>query len=36
VAGGLPPVVRGTTIDDNLTIPIGALTSMAVVAAVIG
>ena len=36
VADGLPPVVRGTTIDDNLTIPIGALTSMAVVAAVLG
>jgi dolichol kinase len=35
VADGLPPVVRGTTIDDNLTIPIGALTSMAVVAAVL-
>jgi dolichol kinase len=34
VADGLPPVVRGTTVDDNLTIPVGALASMAVVAAV--
>ena len=36
VADGLPPVVRGTTVDDNLTIPIGALASMAVVAVVGG
>jgi dolichol kinase len=34
VADGLPPVVRGTTVDDNLTIPVGALASMAVVATV--
>ena len=36
VADGLPPVVRGATVDDNLTIPIGALVSMAAVAIALG
>ena len=36
VADGLPPVVRGTTVDDNLTIPICALVSMVIVVIALG
>lgn len=35
VADGLPPVIRGVTVDDNLTIPLGAVVSMAAVVALV-
>ncbi|MFC5279832.1 dolichol kinase [Halorubrum rubrum] len=36
VADGIPPIVYGVVLDDNLTIPPAALAGMAVAAAVLG
>ena len=36
VADGLPPVIRGVAVDDNLTIPPAALAGMTVALAVLG
>lgn len=36
VADGLPPVIRGVAIDDNLTIPPAALAGMVVVVTLVG
>lgn len=36
VADGLPPVIRGVAVDDNLTIPPAAVTAMVLVLALLG
>ncbi|MFC6753758.1 dolichol kinase, partial [Halorubrum tibetense] len=36
VADGLPPVMRGVAVDDNLTIPPAALVGMVAVVTLVG
>ena len=36
IADGLPPVIRGVAVDDNLTIPPAAVAAMVAVVAVVG
>jgi len=36
IADGLPPIIRGVAIDDNLTIPPAAAAGMLLVLALVG